>query len=72
MEAGGTTLQPDSPKYQKPLMLNKDLDPLTNNQEIPSKKPQQFIIKHTEVVGGGGFFETQVDLIEKELKVDVP
>ncbi len=30
------------------------------------------IIKHREVIGGGGFFETQVDVIEKEEVIEVP
>jgi hypothetical protein len=30
------------------------------------------VIKHREVIGGGGFFETQVDVIEKEEVITVP
>lgn len=30
------------------------------------------IIRHQEVIGGGGFFETQVEVIDKELIIEVP
>ena len=30
------------------------------------------VVKHREVIGGGGFFETQVDVIEKEEIITVP
>jgi len=30
------------------------------------------VVKHSEVIGGGGFFETQVEVIEKEEFIQVP
>jgi hypothetical protein len=29
------------------------------------------VIKHREVIGGGGFFETQVEVVEKEEVIEV-
>jgi hypothetical protein len=49
-------------------ILNKDI------QSVANSKPQTktVIVKHREVINGGGFFETQVDVIEKEEIIQVP
>lgn len=50
------------------ILLNKDLDPVVP----PKQQHKTVVIKHREVINGGGFFETQVDVIEKEEVIQVP
>lgn len=54
-------LKPEEP-------LNKDIEQLV---EQSSSKKKTMVVKHREAIGGGGFFETQVEVIEKEEVIEV-
>ncbi len=36
------------------------------NKDIEDVQVKNVVVKHREVIGGGGFFETQVEVIERE------
>jgi len=42
------------------------------SENTTAQKIKSGVIKHREVINGGGFFETQVDVIEKEEVIEVP
>ena len=41
-------------------------------QELSPPKMKTVVVKHSEMIGGGGFFETQIEVIEKEEIIQVP
>ena len=49
----------------------EDDDGETTVQMSPPKM-KTVVVKHSEVINGGGFFETQVEVIEKEEIIQVP
>lgn len=59
------------------MNLNKDIaqhlpSPTSETGEPEtSGKKKTVVIKHREAIGGGGFFETQVEVIEKEEVIEV-
>ncbi|TNV74079.1 hypothetical protein FGO68_gene3446 [Halteria grandinella] len=49
-------------------VMNKDIE---QHIEQSSQKKKTMIVKHREAIGGGGFFETQVEVIEKEEVIEL-
>ena len=48
--------------------LNQDI---VQHIETSSNKKRTMVVKHREAIGGGGFFETQVEVIEKEEIIEI-
>lgn len=55
-------------KLRNELLMNQDIE---QHIEASSNKKRTMVIKHREAIGGGGFFETQVEVIEKEEIIEV-
>lgn len=49
--------------------LNQDLHVI--EQPKPSSNKKTVIVRHKEAIGGGGFFETQVEVVEKLIEIEV-
>ena len=49
--------------------LNRDIH---NAMQTSPPKMKTVIVKHTEMIGGEGFFQTQVEVVEKEEVIQVP